>query len=352
MIEDNKDKENFKRKLIKPRRTSQAPPPITPLKTSYYILANSKSTSKQEEVPVPMTGSAVKKDLLLDAAGLLYLAYTGTLTPFIPSGQTKGDIEFCMMLPVEMQESTVSRWTYREADVEVCKKQYGDVLEKLRQQVVFTAAKEGTNEIKDYKGFIRSLRVSYVSDTEIQIKAGNQRSKTYSHAELGFHREDTKEWLTLIQILKSKDHAYCLGVAHGAKKVRNKSYDANYKILREISKKFVSFLKETYKLQLPDNFQIFELIRSEHDGTYGLKFTISNFGTEDAHYDGYSKDELIAEIEKLSSRKAALKTSGDEDSEKQLFQITDKLGAAITMAMKKKWIERNRAASYLNPPED
>ena len=208
------------------------------------------------------------------------------------------------------------------------------------------------NEIEDHESFIRSLQVSYVNDTEIRIKSGNQRGKAFSYIDLGFKRENTKTLRTLLQILKLQDHLFHIGVAHGAGKVRNKAYDANRNILREISNKFCMFIKNTYNLQLPDNCQIFELLKNERPGTYGPKFTVSVLHAEDAYYGSYSRDELISEIEKLSERKAALEKRGDEDSENKLCQITDELNAAIKMAIEKKWIERHRAASYLNPPED
>jgi hypothetical protein len=142
---------------------------------------------------------------------------------------------------------------------------------------------------KDSESFICSLQLSFVSDTEIRIKAGDKKSKTYSYKDLGFDREDTKEWLTLIKILKSEDNLHYIGKAHGtgstaveiggkvskvANKVRRKEYDAAHKILRSISKKFVSLLNETHKLQLPDKFHIFELIKNDCPGTYGPKLSL------------------------------------------------------------------------------
>ena len=198
------------------------------------------------------------------------------------------------------------------------------------------------------ESFIRSLVVSYENDSEIRIKAGTQKQKICSCEAMGF-KKNSITWRTLLQILQIKDHLYHLGVAHGPQKVRNKSYDINYKRLVEISKKFVSFLNNTYRLQLPDKYQIFELVKNEHPGIYRPKFIVSIFGTEDSHYDTFSNDELIKEIEDLSDKLSDLKEKGDEDSEKEMYKITNKIQTALVIAHDNGWITRNRVASYLNP---
>jgi len=215
-----------------------------------------------------------------------------------------------------------------------------------------TLPTEEKSNILDPESFIRSLQVSYLSDTEVNIKVDKQRSKKYHHKALGFKRENTKGWRAFIQILKSADHLYHVGQAHGKGYERNKQYDANQNRLREISKKIVSFLKEAYKQQLPDNLQIFDLKKNDRPGTYEPKFIISKFGTDDVYYNSYSKAELIEEIEKLSELKGELEDRGDEDSESRICQITEKLNSAIAIATEKKYLDRHRAESYLNPTKN
>lgn len=200
----------------------------------------------------------------------------------------------------------------------------------------------------DPEEFVRSLSIAKENDTEIKIKVGDKKTKTYSCKDIGF-KEDSKTWRTFIQILQSQDHIFHVGAARGANKVRNKIYDANRGIKREIGKKFVIFLNKTYKQQLLDNFEIFELIKNGPSGEYKLKFTIANFNIDNAHYEDYLKDDLITEIEKLSSNMADLKTKGDEYSEDRYMQATNNLEAAVMIATKKGWLDRNRAKSYLNP---
>jgi len=204
----------------------------------------------------------------------------------------------------------------------------------------------------DTEKFIRSLSVSYENDEEIKIKVANQRARSYSDKELGYNKTMSQEWRLFIHILRSPDHSYHIGVAHGAADTRNKSYDANRRKLVEISKKFVSFLNRTYEAQLPDGFKIFERIKNGPRGTYRFKFTISDYSIDTAQHGALSKDELMKEIERLSKHKAALEERGDEDSEKKEHQIEDELNAAVIKAIDNGWLDRNRAKSYLNPQKE
>ena len=190
----------------------------------------------------------------------------------------------------------------------------------------------------DPEAFIRSLSVAYLSDTEVSIKVGTKKSKTYSHEDLGYKRENTKEWLALIQILKSKDHLFHVGVAHGKGGQRNKTYDAKRKTLREISKKFVQFLNKVYNQPLPVNFQIFERIKSDRSGTYGPKFTIPAFSADHADYSSYSQYDLMAEIEKLKEEMIPLMHRGDKGSEDRLQPMKEQMEAAVMVAVNKKWL--------------
>lgn len=207
-----------------------------------------------------------------------------------------------------------------------------------------------TPEQTDPEAVIRNLQIAYESDTEISVKVGTKKQKTYSSTDMGFAREDTKAWRALIQILKSPDHSYHVGVAYGEGKKRNPTYDNNRAILREISKKIVSSFNKTNTPPLPDNFQIFERNKAERSGTYGPKFAIPILSIGDVDYNDLSRDTLIADIEELSSRRAVLDSRGGEDSEKELCRIIAELEGKVIIAVNKKWLGQNRAKSYLNPP--
>ena len=258
---------------------------------------------------------------------------------------------------VEEQKEALNYLRFRPCDIELFENQYGDVLEKLRQQVVFTVQedKEEANEIKDYESVIRSLQVSYVNNTEIKIKVGNrnQRSRIYSHDDLGFHREDSRAWIAFIRILESRDHLHYVGKAHGSGRVRNKSYDTEQKILYGISEKFVSFLNKTYQMQLPEKYKVYELMRGEQKGIYRFKFAIKKHSDDDIEdYKKLSKDELLSQIKTLSEQCGILSNKGDEAAETKTDKTRGQLYSAVEIACKKGWLAKNRARSYLNPQDD
>ena len=210
-------------------------------------------------------------------------------------------------------------------------------------------------EIQDNDSFIRSLQVSYVSDTEIRIKGGDKNAKIYEKKELGFIKDKSKTWVAFIQILTSQDHFYRVGKARGAKKKRKESYDVGQKILLEISKKMVFFFNKIYQLQLPEKVKVYELVpdKKEAPGTYRFKFQIEKHN--DADIEGFnklSKEELLEKIEKLSERKLKLSNKGDEEKEAQTEKITNQLYSAVGIALKKEWLQENRARGYLKPQDD
>jgi hypothetical protein len=217
------------------------------------------------------------------------------------------------------------------------------------------------NEIRDYESSVRSLQVSYVSDTEIRIREGGKRAKTYGMKELGFKKESPNTWKALIKILNSQEHFFCVGKAHGANRERKKSYDSARKVLVEINKKLVSFFNETYQLQLPERYKVYELAREEQPGTYRFTFEIKRHS--DADIEGFKKlsKDLLSQIEVLSEQKRILSKRGDEEAETQKYKIEDQLNAAVAIACESGWLGPNRARSYLttdhlppvgNPIED
>jgi hypothetical protein len=170
----------------------------------------------------------------------------------------------------------------------------------------------------DPEHFLKSLRVSYINDTEIRIGETGKKSKTYNKKELGFIKENSKTWDAFINILKVPDHRYYVGTAFGANKTRRHSYDVSQKTLSEISKKLVSFLSQTFQIQMPDNLKLFERVIDEKPGTYRLKIQVS--GSEDETKDLFKsmpKGELLAAIADLSSQFKKISKFGDEEAEQK-----------------------------------
>jgi FtsZ-binding cell division protein ZapB len=202
----------------------------------------------------------------------------------------------------------------------------------------------------DPDAFVRSLIVVYESDSEVKIKVGAGKYTVYSCEDMGF-KETAKPWVALITIIKDRAHLYNVGYKNSS------TYEKNRGELRAISKKLVEFFNKTYKVQLPDNFMMFEPAKNEDAGMYGPKFSISIFG-EDKDYASLPLGDLKTEIETLSEKnkqlsqykdKSRRKTDDDEERQQLLKEqniIEDKLNAAITVALEKKVITSDHVKDY------
>lgn len=213
---------------------------------------------------------------------------------------------------------------------------------------------EIADDNKDPENFIRSLEFSYVSDTEVRIKEGAKKAKTYTCGEMRF-KERSKIWNEFIRILKSPDNLYRVGKAHGAGRKKKKSYDVGQQVLVQINKKLAPFFNDTYQLQLPEKYRVYELIpeRKDAPGTYRFKFKIRKHSDDDIErFIALPEGQLISKIEELSEQKRILAKRGDEVAENKLNKINDQLTSTVKIACEKGWLTRNRALSYLNPQED
>lgn len=151
---------------------------------------------------------------------------------------------------------------------------------------------------KDYEAFIRSLRVSYKNDLEIKIQEPGKPTKEPPCESLGFRDNRTREWKTLLEILQNKNHCYCVGLAH------TKEYDQNRNILKQINIKLMKSFSKIFNIQIPKNFQLYELDPSEKPGTYRFKFQIKdNDDNIDkkalSKYYGYRDKKLLSKIDVL-----------------------------------------------------
>ncbi|MBN2180141.1 MAG: hypothetical protein JW743_12035 [Deltaproteobacteria bacterium] len=357
------------RKLERAKGITKAPDPLNPVDGLGPLLPHRRDTEPPKELFVPITGIELMERWSVGWEAIFDFARQDKLVPYEPNPTR---LEACVRYDFGMlsraytqeeREQYFSQWLYHPDDVEAFENQHEEILDQWREKHASSLEKQTDTERPemsdmlasygktDPECYIESVSISYKNGLDIIVRVGNGDPKTYSYEDLGFRREDTKTWLAFIQILKSEDHLYYVGKAHGSRKIRNKQYDAHQQILRDISRKVVEFLNVTYKSQLPSNFHIFQRIHSERPGTYGPKFDVPPPSINDVDYTDYPKAELIAEIERLSEEKKTLELQGGNNSKDMLSQIMAKLEAAIEVASKKEFLGPNRIKGYLNPGE-
>jgi hypothetical protein len=87
---------------------------------------------EKKEIPIPITGIQLMKELSLDAHMMIYLASEGILLPFRPPVISESYMKLLMGCNYDTAIDKVTDWRYRKADVEHFKLNYKDYLEGLR----------------------------------------------------------------------------------------------------------------------------------------------------------------------------------------------------------------------------
>jgi len=132
-------------------------------------------------------------------------------------------------------------------------------------------------EEKELDEIISKIVIAYENDNELKISYPNKPSQTYTCNSIGFRDSGTKEWKTLIQILKSKKNMHNIGPAHisnAGKKEKRLEYDTQQKRFAEINKKLIAFLSKQYPLKFPIGYKLYERDIAEKPGIYKFKFQI------------------------------------------------------------------------------
>jgi hypothetical protein len=200
--------------------------------------------------------------------------------------------------------------------------------------------------------FIRNLRITYDNDYGIRIQEPRNKFKTFSHDSLGFRDEQTKEWKTLLRILRESDHTYSLGPVHQHvedNRIRQRAYEAKRKRLQGINKKLIRFFNKEYQMKIPHNYKLYEPCKDGRQGTFKFKFQIEENRpglTKASQYEDYNKDQLIAEIENLVKRYRNEMAAGNESLAEE---TTFKLNEAFTKAKEAGWMTEEELTKMVKP---
>jgi len=196
---------------------------------------------------------------------------------------------------------------------------------------------------EDPEDFVKNLRVSYKSDSEITIKIPGNKATVFTYDDLGF--KDNEVWKAFIYTIKEPPHIYETGPPYnkkGRKKERVSQYDAKMGRIRSINEKMIVFFNQEYPAQLPEGFKLYELCKEEGTGKYKFKFQISRGdGIEEDYrsiYEQFSADELIDEIKTLAKKFSA--------TDEQV--VMEKVVAASKIAIQKRFLSRSEVSKMLS----
>ena len=206
-----------------------------------------------------------------------------------------------------------------------------------------------TPNIADAEAFIKKVAISYISDTDVSIKAGGKEAKIFSCENIGF-KQSEKTWLMFIKVLQDSDHKYHVGIYSQDKNpIKNRNYNSLMKRPVNFSKKFVSFLNETYKTALPEDLNVFKNIKGrERAGTYEPKFLIINKLDIANHEDikKMSKEEVLKKIQTLADQRQREKDKSLKEN--LLWEI----GKCAEHAKKRDWITEKQLQEMISNPDE
>lgn len=157
-----------------------------------------------------------------------------------------------------------------------------------------------TAKQESFDCFLKKLTVSYVTDESVSVQIVGKKPINYRYVHLGF-RNPGKQWKAFIEILRDPDHIYALPKSQTdellGKPVKNPDYEKRIGLLKEIIKKLINFFNKEFNVNIPSNYNLLEKTPATKTRTRKFKF---NIGDEKYSFDGFSKEQILVEIRKLT----------------------------------------------------
>ena len=170
---------------------------------------------------------------------------------------------------------------------------------------------------------IKNLEISYENDSAILVRVGKRPAIPYDCRQLGFRDNRAKGWKFFVAILESETHHFNFGAAYSypdgshKNRIKNKAYDAGWKLCNDLCKKLTLFFEREYNIPFPNGFKLYEKDPSGLTGERRFKFKVgkpasetlawsSEIGVQDEgqvrrRYSELGEAELRKEIVKLNS---------------------------------------------------
>jgi len=147
---------------------------------------------------------------------------------------------------------------------------------------------------EDVASRIVRLTVRYENESEITIQDYGGLKQTIPADNLNFRNQKTKAWQNFLKVLKSPPNYYweC-------------PEDADRQALKTIDKKLQKWMSNNLGITFPDQYRLFEWVKSQKPGTYQFKFKIQYGDTEhrDQSSDHALKKKLTAAVQGVQNDK-------------------------------------------------
>ncbi|MGV7220371.1 MAG: hypothetical protein ACQ9MH_02450 [Nitrospinales bacterium] len=128
---------------------------------------------------------------------------------------------------------------------------------------------------------VGEIEISYENDSTILVKADKRAAIPYDCRQLGFRDNRAKGWKFFTSILEDESHNFNFGTAYSypdgsyKNRIKNKEYDAGWKLCNDLCKKLMMFFSREYGISFPTGFKLYEKIASAKSGERQFKFKIT-----------------------------------------------------------------------------
>lgn len=181
---------------------------------------------------------------------------------------------------------------------------------------------------------VKNLEISYENDSAILIKTDSKAAIPYDCRQLGFRDNRAKGWKFFVAILESKTHNFNFGAAYSypdgshRNRIKNKAYDAGWKLCSDLCKKLTLFFEREYNIPFPVGFKLYEKDPSGPTGERRFKFKIGKSASETLEWNSEfgAQDEAqarrrYAELDEAELRKEIVKLNSDFTQDSMVHNV-------------------------------
>jgi len=165
-----------------------------------------------------------------------------------------------------------------------------------------------------------NMVVQLENDSTVLIKVPSKPAIPYDCRQLGFRDDRAKAWRFLVDVFSDPEPTFNFGPAYSypdgrhSNRVKNKFYDARWKLCNEACKKLLIFFSREFGMYFPPGYKLYEKVPTGVEGERRFKFQVNRPCSEErplssgtnqeeeihAEYSGLEELELISEINRLN----------------------------------------------------
>jgi hypothetical protein len=206
-----------------------------------------------------------------------------------------------------------------------------------------SAIKFSPEAIRKLEDKVSRLKISFENDSTILIELPKRKPVEYKYSQLGFRSNETKTWKLFINILSSSPYTFEFGTAYfypdGNKTNRQKirEYDAKWKLLDELNKKLLVFLRNEFAWEFPHGYKLYDYATLGNNGERRFKFIVQPSPSQNHKVSFSEIEKPFLSLDENGLIKKIRQLNNDDDS----HELPEVLVAAINIGVENfRWDEK------------